>query len=78
MGDSVTACCKSNNVRVPFPSTGHHPPTRTAATTSNYFTIQPNTPPLYFFHFSNSLPLTSHTRDGQMQHLTTGETGNAT
>lgn len=25
IGDSVTACCKSNNARVPFPSAGHHP-----------------------------------------------------
>lgn len=29
MRDSVTACCKSNNTRVPFPFSGHphHPPT---------------------------------------------------
>lgn len=26
MGDSVTACCKSNNAGVPFPSAGHHAP----------------------------------------------------
>lgn len=49
MGDSVTACCKSNNARVPFPSAGHqhpHPQHR-------------NHSSLYLFNLSTGC-LTSH------------------